>query len=479
MELNEKFRFILIAIFVITCNGFSEDQHGWPQFRGRNASGVSLQSKPPIKIDPSKKFLWKIEVPWSPSSMSFFRDSFFLCTFVEGSLETRCYSCSNGKLKWVRRVRPEELERYHRTDGSPAASTPATDGKRVVSYFGSFGVACYDMDGDELWTHELPVARSGGYGTGTSPIICGDRVVVSRDQNVGSSLLCLDLKSGRTLWQASRVELGFSFGTPVIWSNQGAEEVIICSTGFLRGYDLETGKERWQVHGLTACSCTTPVIGDGTLYYAGWSTGNSGDGWEPWDEFKKKFDKNQDGEVGFDEVPGNESDFLRGLDGDLDGKITAFDWNKITALGKRCENSLVAVKSGGTGDITHSHLLWKQLKGLPYVPSPLYYEGNIYLIRDGGRISCFDARKGDVIYLQEKIGAGGKYYASPVAANNCIYTCSLSGILTVVKAGGKNPQILHQTDFQDRIFATPAILENKLYIRTERMLYVFEENGVK
>ncbi|MCK5568349.1 MAG: PQQ-binding-like beta-propeller repeat protein [Spirochaetes bacterium] len=136
--------------------------------------------------------------------MSFFRDSFFLCTFVEGNLETRCYSSSNGKLKWVRRVRPEELERYHRTDGSPAASTPATDGKRVVSYFGSFGVACYDMDGDELWTHELPVARSGGYGTGTSPIICGDRVVVSRDQNVGSSLLCLDLKSGRTLWQASR-----------------------------------------------------------------------------------------------------------------------------------------------------------------------------------------------------------------------------------------------------------------------------------
>jgi outer membrane protein assembly factor BamB len=473
MKLRWNIWSVMVVIIIIPYKGLAEDRLGWPQFRGPNASGVSVQAKPPIGIDPNKNALWKTEVPWSASSMSFCRDLMLLCTFVDGHLETHCYRCVNGQLKWARRVKPKELEKYHRKDGSPAASTPATDGRRVVSYFGSFGVICYDVNGHELWTRELPVSQCGGYGTGTSPIICGDRVIVSRDQSAGgSSLLCLDIKSGQTLWQANRVELD-SFGTPVIWRNQGVEQVVVCSTGFLKGYDLQTGEERWQVHGLTSYSCPTPVIGGDTLYYAGWSPGNSGNPWESWEELTAKFDKDQNGKVGLDELPGERGEYSVGLDENSDGKISSVEWEKLLALGARCTNSMVAVKSGGMGDITQSHVLWKQLKGLPYVPSPLYYKNRIYLISDGGRMSCYDARNGDVIYLRQKLGAGGKYYSSPVAANDCIYTCSLSGVLTVIKAGGEKPHILHQIDFQDRIFATPAIVDNMIYMRTVNHLYAF------
>ena len=156
-----------------------------------------------------------------------------------------------------------------------------------------------------------------------------------------------------------------------------------------------------------------------------------------------------------------------------DGKITKVDYDFLMANIAKGENVMVAVKPGGHGDISKSHVAWKFSRGLPYVPSPLYYEGRLYFIKDGGMVSSFDGTTGKSFYLQERLGTTGSYYSSPVAADGRIYVASLPGKLTVLKAGGEKPEILHQADFGERIFATPALLGDKLYLRTHDKLYAF------
>src|SRR5438874_7258232 len=231
-----KFRALLsvgIAASALVVQGATSS---WPGFRGPNSSGVSANAKPPIKIGPTNLVLWKIQVPWSPSCPCVGDDQIFLTTFADNELQTRCYQRADGKLAWSRGVKPDELEMYHSTESSPAASTPTTDGKRVVSYFGSFGLICYDRKGNELWRHPLPVALSlGGYGTATSPLMAGSLVVVSHDRDEGSSLLALDLRTGKKVWETARPDSYGSFGTPITWKNQNIEEVVVPGSLRLKG----------------------------------------------------------------------------------------------------------------------------------------------------------------------------------------------------------------------------------------------------
>ena len=172
--------------------------------------------------------LWSIDVPWSPSSPCIWGGRIFLTTFSDGELQTRGYDQRDGTLLWTRGSKAEKLEKFHPLDSSPAASTPACDGRHVVSYFGSLGVICHDRMGRELWRHPLPIAISGGsYGSGASPILVGKFVILSRDQDRDSSLLALDVTTGRTAWEAPRPDASGSFGTPVIWENQGRRQIII------------------------------------------------------------------------------------------------------------------------------------------------------------------------------------------------------------------------------------------------------------
>ena len=200
----------------------------------------------------------------------------FLTTFSDGELQTRCYNSANGEMLWSKGVKPERLEKFHPGDGSPAAATPAANEECVVSYFGSFGVLCYDHDGKELWRCPLPVALSGGsFGSGTSPIIAGKRVLLNRDQDAHSSLLALDVATGKVAWEAARPDATGSFGTPICWKNEGVDEVVLASSARLKGYDLSSGKERWFFERVPSFVCTTATIGDGLLYFAGWSPGKA------------------------------------------------------------------------------------------------------------------------------------------------------------------------------------------------------------
>ncbi len=449
----------------------------WPQFRGANASGVAADAHPPVKIGPGENVRWSVEVPWSPSSPCIWGERIFLTTFTAGQLETRCHSRADGKLLWARGIKPEGVEDFHRSDGSPAASTPATDGRHVVSYFGSFGVVCYDVEGKELWRVPLPLALSAGqYGTGTSPIIVGETVVLCRDLYRFSSLLALDVRTGKKIWETPRPEASGSFGTPVHWKNHGVDEIVIAANSRLKGFDFKTGKERWVVDNVTGYVCTTAFVADGLLFFGGFSNDTAEDPLPTWAAFYKKYDKNGDGVVTFDEIAEDDIDYWRGVDANRDGKFSKEDWDLMDAEAKavRSENVMLAVKPGGTGNITETHVAWRYRKALPYVPTPIYYEGRIYFVRDGGIISSLNAKTGEPHYAQERLpNAPSSYYASPVAADGKIYVGSVAGKLTVVKAGGDKAEVLHQVDFGERILASPAIVGDVIYVRTDKRLWAF------
>jgi outer membrane protein assembly factor BamB len=462
------------TLFLLSCliavDGYPSEN--WPMFRGPNASGVSDTARPPLKFGPDENVSWKVEVPSSPSSPCIWGERLFLTTFADGKLETRCYSSNNGKLLWSRPVPTDKLEEFMPSEGSPASSTPATDGKRIVSYFGSCGLVCYALDGREIWRHPLPVVETdGGFGSGTSPLIAGNLVILNRDQARNSALLAVDLETGRKVWQTARPEARTSYGTPIVWANNGTPEVVMPGALLLKGYDLATGEERWSVSRVPHVGCTTPVLGDGLLFFGGWAPGKGDSPWPSWKDFAGKYDKNGDGNITPDELEPAMRAFHKAIDSDHDGRVTEKDFEWLNSYMAKGENVLVAVKPGGRGEITDSHAAWKANRGLPYVPSPLFYRGRVYLVKDGGMVSCFDAKSGTPYYTQERLDAVGNYYASPVAADGHIYVASLDGKVTVFKAGGERPEMLHQTEFHERIAATPALVGPRLYLRTQTKLY--------
>lgn len=451
----------------------AKDSDQWPAFRGPNSSGVSGGGHPPLKIGPKEKYAWRTDVPASPSSACVWGEHIFLTTFHDGRLETHCYSAKNGQRLWTQAAPSEKVEEYHPTEGSPAASTPATDGKRVVVYFGSCGLICYDFKGRELWKHPLPpVVTEGNFGSGTSPLIVDDRVIVNRDQAKASALLAFGLRDGRLLWQTPRGDANTSYGTPILWKQKSGAELVVPGSLVLRGYDLKSGQERWSVRGLPSFVCTTPTVGPDLLFFAGWSPGKNDAPWPRWEGVVEKQDKNHDGYISVEEFADGPA-WFKAQDIDGNGKLEKSDWDAIGERMKRGENVLLAIRPEGRGDITATHVKWKQERGLPYVASPLYYDGRVYLVKDGGMLSSFEASTGRPIYQQERLNALGNYYASPVAADGRIYVCSLDGKVTVIKAGGDKPEILHQADFGERIAGTPAIAGNRLYLRTMTKLFAF------
>jgi outer membrane protein assembly factor BamB len=472
----------------------------WPQFRGPNSLGVSLEEKKlPIHFGPGKNVLWKTPLPAGHSSPCVWEDRIFLTGFnqSERKLETLCLDRRNGQILWRRPITAERIEKVHEFN-SPAVATPATDGERVYVYFGSRGLLCYDFEGNQQWHKLLPLGQTV-FGTGTSPVLAGELVLLNRDFQPDPSLLAVRARTGETVWKQVRTlaSLGGpvdAYATPLVCHRDGVDEVVIHGKMRLTAYDLKDGSERWYVD-ATSSACSTPVLGDGHLFVAAHGFGTvEGELPEPpsFDAILKKYDRNGDERISAEEFPSDlylfrrldisgtdlPLKFLFGrIDENKDGQISRAEWEKFLersrALTRQRLVGLLAINPGSTGDVTKTNILWREERGVPEVPSPLYYRKRVYIVRDGGLASCLDAETGRLLY-RERLGPGGAYFSSPVAGDGKVYVASQRGVVVVFAAGDKL-KVLARNDLGETIQATPALVDGKLYIRTEKQLYVFGE----
>ena len=468
----------LAMVGMFAAAGLSADQpQTWTQFRGPNGSGIAEGQKPPVELGPDKNVKWKVPAPSGLSSPIIAGDKLVITAFEEGKLYTIAYNRADGKEAWRAEAPAKQIEPYLKSDSSPAASTSVTDGERIVSYFGSCGLVCYDLSGKELWKFEIPVATSaGGFGTGASPMLAEGKVVLVRDEFKNSRIIALDVATGKPLWEQKR-QSPSSNCTPILWDTPAGKQIVAAGHARMVAYDLKSGAEKWFVAGLPSGCCPSPVVADGTLFFAGWSGGGPDDKENQMPTFDVLLmgkDKDKDGKLARAEGEKDFEGFFDSMDFNKDGFITKDEYDIIARFMSEGKSCAFALKAGGTGDVTDSSMLWKQTKGLPYVASAIVYGGQYVMVKDGGIVTAFDAKTGEEIYMQRAV-AGGKYYASPVAANGHIYFTSLEdGVVTILKAGAKKPEVVAKNPaLGERVAATPAIADDTLYVRTEKHLYAF------
>jgi outer membrane protein assembly factor BamB len=424
---------LLLAIVLSSFASAIENGHKrwWPQFRGPASSGVG-EGRPPVHFGIDQKVLWKTAVGSGLSSPTVWKGHIFLTEFDRTSnrLSTLCLDRRSGKILWTRTVAAGEIEKVHEIS-SPASPTPATDGERVYVYFGSYGLVSYDLNGKQVWEKRLPLPENP-YGAVASPIIAGELLVLNH-QGKDAYLLGVDRRDGHTVWKTDRSLFQYGWSTPVHWRHDGIDEIVVLGGDFkpnqrLMAYNLADGAERWWVGGLPPCGKSTPVVGDGLLFFAAPDIIL-----EPVAEKKN---------------PGRAE------------QIYANNAARVTA-----------VRPGKTGEVSQSNIAWSERRGVPGVPSPLYYKGFLYSFVNGGIVFCREAKTGKLIY-SGRIGASGYYYSSPVAADDKVYIASAEGVVVVLDAG-EELKVLARNQLDSPILATPALVDGKIYVRTEGHLYAF------
>lgn len=416
------------------------------------------------------------------------------------SLTTICIDRNTGTVLWQRAVQVEKLETTHKTS-NPAAATAACDNKAVYVYFGSFGLLGYDFDGKELWKKRLPVPDlnlgAGNNGNGSSPIVAEDMVIVDLHLKEKSHVLAVRCKDGETVWKASEPDFNYGFATPATWK-EGSEPVVgILNSGKFTTFNLKDGSERWWITGLPVQTVATPVPGDNMLFInAVGFLGAAENVTQPpsFDEMLTKYDTNKDKLISLAELPGSLlfSDrknsggsgsmsvnlFLKYFEGkDKNTKMDRAEWDEalknlqqFTASSKM-KTAVCAVRLGGKGDVTTKNILWSESKGVPEVPSSLFYHKRLYLVKSGGLATCREPATGKLLF-EERLGVVGGFFASPVASGGKIYAASDAGKVVVFEAKD-TLNVLARNDLGEPIMATPAIVDGKIYVRTTGHLYAF------
>ena len=465
----------LHTLLAATLLAVSTHAANWPQFRGDAAASTGTgNGKAPVHFGPKTNLVWSTELPPGHSSPVLWGDRIFLTGVDSGKLVTLALDRPSGKVLWSTPAPAEKLEAAHRIS-NPAAPTACTDGERVVVYFGSYGLLAYDFAGKELWRHPLPVPVVE-FGASSSPIIVGDLVIQLCDSDVDSFLVAVDKRTGKQAWKSARPSHRRGFATPFVWRHDGIEELIVNGSLKLSSYDPKTGALRWTCRGMARVANASPTAGDGLLFIASWNMGSDASDklvLPPHAEFLALHDKNADGKLAKDEFPtGPFKDRFSQFDLDKDGFVTKAEYDGMGEQFVQAENSIFAIKPGGRGDITDTHVVWKHNRSLPYVASPVYHQGRIYTVRSGGMATCYDAKTGEASYRDERLGALGDYYASLTAADGHVFAISQKGTVTVF-SGSSAPDVLARNEMGETSMSTPAIVDGRIYLRTEKRLLCF------
>lgn len=423
----------------------------WPSFRGDHASGVAARQSLPARWDGEKgtSIKWKTRIPGlGHSSPIVWGDSVFVTTavssrstatfrrglFGEGDAsddrsphQWTVYSLNKktGRILWERvAYEGVPVEKRH-VKSTYASSTPATDGRYVIAFFGSQGLYAYDMQGNLAWKKDLGHLDTGAYdipdyewGTASSPIIYKDLVIIQADQQRGSFLMAVDIKTGRTVWKTERDELP-SWSTPTVYSGKARAELITNSPNFIRGYDPDTGRELWRLGGSSKITAPTPISGEDLI---------------------------------------------------------------VVASGRSPEAPIFAIRPGAQGDITlregqtsSASIAWARQRAGSYMPTPLIYQGYLYVLRNEGILTCYQLKTGELMYAARIPHQGSGFSGSPTAADGRIYLPSEDGDIVSIKAGPQF-EVLGVNPMGQPLMATPAISDGMMFVRGERDLFAVGRN---
>jgi len=407
----------------------------WAQWRGPYATGVSRTATPPSEWSETKNIRWKIEIPGRGSaSPVVWGDLVFLLTAVPaGSADDAAHAPRGGarprglhrfvvlaidrrtgKVVWERTAREEEPhEASHPENGTWASSSAITDGEHVFAFFDSRGLFAYDLSGNPIWQKDFGDKRMRQqFGEGSTPALHGNRLIVVWDHQGQSFIAALDKRTGEEIWRVNRDEID-TWATPLIVEHAGRAQVIVGAMNRLRSYDLETGEVVWHSEGLTMNAIPSPVAEDGMV---------------------------------------------------------------IATSGFRGNNLKAVRLAEARGDITGTRaIVWSLNRDTPYVPSPLLYDGVLYLLKsNNGILSVFDARTGKPHYQLQRLDKVPNIFSSPVGAGGRVYITGREGTTLVIRHGATF-DVLATNTLDDGFDASPALVDNELYLRGYRYLYCISE----
>ncbi|MEM9798939.1 MAG: PQQ-binding-like beta-propeller repeat protein [Planctomycetota bacterium] len=482
---------MLLAVPLVASSLAVAPSDDWPQFRGPGGLAVAGDTAIPAEFGPDQNVLWKTTIPAGQSSPCVAGGRIFLSGYDDGKYVAVALDLESGEELWRKEFTGTPLGQRVHPDALPATPTAAADGEHVVFYFETYGLVAVDPDGKPLWEKRLE-DPGNTFGVGTSPLLFDGLLVLSRDGASEAAILCYDVTDGSELWRIDRIDFGESHGSPFVWNNADRDELVIGGTNRLCSYDLGSGEPLWVVDGLTNFPCTTPTADADTLYFAAWSTPNA-TGRSFWEgafarsldlsdeeveEPMKLFDRldaNGDGKIVPDEVPESRAkDAFPFLDRNFDGAWdrTEFGTPPSPAPG---QNLMVAVARGAEGDATESSVRWTWRRGLPYVSSPLLYQGRVWLFKSGGLATCLDAKTGKAVFQRERLSDRSEYYMSPVGAAGRVIVGTAEGTLYVLDAVSDELEVTHTATFDEGLFATPAVIGGRVYLRTPTAMWAFGE----
>ena len=434
---------IIIALLLLLSPAAADDvtdaNRYWPQWRGPLGTGVAPHANPPVKWSGTKNIRWKIKLPGhGHSSPVVWADRIFVTTAIpSGKAIAPRYSGApgahdnqpvthhhsfvalavnrhDGDILWQRTVRKELPHEGGHNSASLASNSPVTDGELLFAFFGSRGLYCLDVDGELRWEKDYGRMRTKhGHGEGSSPVLYDDTLIVNWDHEGKSFLLALDKRTGDQRWKAERDE-PTSWATPIVVEHEGRPQAIVSGTTRIRAYDLATGKVIWSCGGLSANIVASPVASGGMLY-----AGSSYD-----------------------------------------------------------TRAMLAIRlDGARGNITETeHVVWRRIRGAPYVPSPLLYGGVLYYLAHYQNVlTRVIAKTGKDHPGGMRLGGIRNIYASPVAAAGRIYITDLDGTTLVISHAG-NPKQFAMNKLDDRFSASAAIVGRDLILRGEDFLYCIGED---
>ena len=452
------------------------DANDWPRFRGPNGSGVADSTGLPSEFGPDKNVVWKKALAPGYSSPIVSASHIFVTATENEKLFTIALDLATGDEKWRRESPRDRKEKLDKRNG-PASPTAVADGTNVFIFFPDYGLISYDFKGKERWRTPLGPFNNI-YGMGASPMLVGDKVILVCDQASGSYIAAFGADNGREIWRKARPEAISGHSTPVLYQPKGAREPQILAPGSLRmdAYSPKNGNSVWWVNALPGEMKSGAVLIGDTVLVSGFNTPQNDPGAQvpvpPFDELLAAKDTDKNGTISAAEVTDKQTqEMFFFIDLNSNGAIDAAEWRMYTA-NAASENGLLAFRADGEGDMTKKGLVWKYQRSVPQLPTVLAYQDVLYMINDGGILTTFNPATGAVLKQARLRGAVDSYYASPVAADGKVYIASRSGMVAVLKAGG-DQEVLSVNKLGEEVFATPAIVGNRIYLRTASALYCF------